>query len=128
MASCEIKLRPDDRTPNARMRSALHHVRCEECDACQEYMVDAPAGPFCDHARALVRLDKGHMLGERARHGLYRVGWAEHWGYSEMTESGRAALERALDAAKSCRSWAPRGAGGSGTTGDVAIDGGDMTC
>jgi len=98
----EIRLRPDDRTPEARMRSALHHVRCEECDACQEYLVDSPSAPLCDHARALVRLDKGQRVGDRARDGLHRVGWMDFYG-GGVSERGRSVLEYALEAVKKIR-------------------------
>lgn len=94
-----IRLRPDLDTPASRMVAALHHVRCEECDACQEY-IDPPSAPLCDHARSAVRLSNGEELGHRARAGLERVGWIEHYAYPSLTDSAKRALEWAAKAAE----------------------------
>ena len=72
-----IQLRSDLSTPEKRMEAPIHHVRCGECDACQEYLLDPPTAPLCDHARNLVRCAAGDLLGCRAYSSLQGVGWLE---------------------------------------------------
>lgn len=97
-----ISLRPSLSTPAARMMAPLHHIRCEECDACQEYMLDPPHAPECNHARALVRVlqQTAHIPTAHAYNGLQRVNWA-NWSDTRgwhLTEKGKGAVSRALTA------------------------------
>ncbi len=40
-------------TPAKRMASVIHHIRCGDCAACQEYACDPPSAPLCRLANVI---------------------------------------------------------------------------
>ena len=94
----DIPIRVDDSTPEKRMLLPLQHVRCEECDACQEWIIDPPAAPFCVIARVLVRFAGGDVLGARTMYKLYALDLVDDACRftGRLTDRAHAVLRRAL--------------------------------